>query len=110
MILFFLYTELSYDTLSLAIYVVYFAFSKYHFYNPVLSEIKQLQNVETKGDLQVKNKLRRNYSDQVRLFVTMKYIHTQYFRQDLHGFREIPTPNSFCFLRNLFYSVALCLH
>lgn len=65
MILFFLYTELSYDTLSLAIYVVYFAFSKYHFYNPVLSEIKQLQNVETKGDLQVKNKLRGNYSDQV---------------------------------------------
>lgn len=46
----------------------------------------------------------------IRLFVTMKYIHTQYFPQDLHGFREIPTPDSFCFLRNLFYSMALCLH
>lgn len=32
----------------------------------LLSEIKQkLQKVETKGDLQVKNKLRRNYSDRV---------------------------------------------
>lgn len=35
------------------------------FTTQLLSEIKQLQNVETKGDLQVKNKLRRNYSDQV---------------------------------------------
>ena len=49
----------------------------------------------------------------IRLSVIVRYVyiytHMCSCPQDLHGFKEIPTPHSFWFLRNLFYMTALYL-
>lgn len=46
----------------------------------LLLEMKQkLQKVKTKGDLQVKNKLRRNYCDQGYLSLSEIYIYTHLY-------------------------------